>query len=123
MVIINGKIYTMEGEIFDLGYVRINRKYIEDVGNMKDFRPQAKQEEILDVAGAWVLPGLIEAHCHVGISEERIGIIGDDCNEGTMPVTPVLRAIDAVNPMDAAFHDAIEAGITSIMVGPVHSRL
>ena len=44
--------------------------------------------------------------------------IGDDCNEGTMPVTSALRAIDAVNPMDAAFHDAIGAGITSVMVGP-----
>ena len=35
-----------------------------------------------------------------------------------MPVTPTLRAIDAINPMDPAFHDAIKAGITSVMVGP-----
>lgn len=44
--------------------------------------------------------------------------MGDDCNEETLPVTPTLRAIDAVNPMDPAFHDAIEAGITSVMAGP-----
>lgn len=45
-------------------------------------------------------------------------MIGDDCNEGTNPITPTLRALDAINPMDAAFHDAIKAGVTSVMVGP-----
>ena len=145
MLIINGKIFTMEDsehekmgiqepkqkwilendtvirrktEIYENGYVRINGKHIEEVGEMSQIRPLTRKEEVLDVRGAWVLPGIIESHCHIGISEEKIGMIGDDCNEGTTPVTPALRAIDAVNPMDAAFHDAIEAGITSVMVGP-----
>ena len=73
---------------------------------------------MLDVHGAWVLPGLIESHTHIGITEEKWGTIGDDCNEEPLPVPPTLRAIDAVNPMDPAFHDAIGAGITSVMVGP-----
>jgi len=118
MLIINGKIFTMEGTTIEHGYVRICGKYIEEVGVMGSLRPKPYKEEVLDVGGAWVMPGIIESHCHIGISEEKIGIIGDDCNEGTNPVTPSLRAIDAVNPMDAAFHDAIEAGITSVMVGP-----
>lgn len=145
MLIINGKIFTMEDseyekmgiqepekkwileketvirrktKIYENGYVRINGKHIEEVGEMSQLRPLTRKEEVLDVRGAWVLPGIIESHCHIGISEEKIGMIGDDCNEGTTPVTPALRAIDAVNPMDAAFHDAIEAGITSVMVGP-----
>ena len=123
MLIINGKIYTMEESegqngYIENGYVRINGKYIEEVGEMTTLRPLVKKEDVLDVRGAWVLPGIIESHCHIGISEEKIGMIGDDCNEGTKPVTPSLRAIDAVNPMDAAFHDAIKAGITSVMVGP-----
>lgn len=105
-------------EIIEQGFVRTKGKYIEEVGCMSELRPIGVEEEILDVQGAWVLPGIIESHCHIGISEEKIGLIGDDCNEGTKPVTPTLRAIDAVNPMDAAFHDAIEAGITSVMAGP-----
>jgi len=105
-------------EIIEQGFVRTRGKYIEEVGCMSELRPIGEEEEILDVQGAWVLPGIIESHCHIGISEEKIGLIGDDCNEGTKPVTPTLRAIDAVNPMDAAFHDAIEAGITSVMAGP-----
>ena len=123
MLIINGKIFTMEKEIgrdgyIENGYIRTNGKYIEEVGEMSKLRPITRKEEVLDVRGAWVLPGIIESHCHIGISEEKIGMIGDDCNEGTSPVTPTLRALDAVNPMDAAFHDAIKAGITSVMVGP-----
>lgn len=65
-----------------------------------------------------MFPGLIDAHCHVGISEEKWGSIGDDCNEAASPLTPYLRGLDAVNPMDSAFHDAIMAGITSVMTGP-----
>lgn len=118
MVIINGKIFTMEESPIENGYIRTAGKYIEEIGRMSDFRPRAYREKIIDACGGWVMPGLIEPHCHIGISEEKIGIIGDDCNEGTNPVTSSLRAIDAVNPMDAAFHDAIEAGITSVMVGP-----
>lgn len=123
MLIINGKIVTMEEGIgengyIENGYIRTNGKYIEELGDMSQLRPISRKEEVLDVSGAWVMPGIIESHCHVGISEEKIGMIGDDCNEGTNPVTPTLRAIDAVNPMDAAFHDALAAGITSVMVGP-----
>lgn len=117
MVIINGKIFPMEGKNIENGYVRVKEKKIVELGDMSDFH-KVDEEEILDVQGAWVLPGFIEAHAHIGITEEKWGTIGDDCNEETMPVTATLRAIDAVNPMDPAFHDAIEAGITSVMTGP-----
>ena len=122
MVIINGKVFPMEDDTIECGYVRTKGKFIDEVGDMTSFEKQ-DDEEILDVQGAWVLPGIIEAHAHIGITEEKWGIIGDDCNEGTNPVTPTLRAIDAVNPMDPAFHDAIEAGITSVMVGPGSSNV
>lgn len=132
MVIINGKIFTMEEKTIECGYIRIKGKRIEEIGYMPSYTEKKSkkaefqgkdsvkegQEEILDVNGAWVMPGLIEAHAHIGISEEKWGVIADDCNEGTNPVTPYLRAIDALNPMDPAFHEAIEAGITSVMTGP-----
>lgn len=76
----------------------------------------------LCVQGLHVYPGLIDAHSHIGISEEKIGRQGDDCNENTNPVTPCMRAIDAINPMDSAFHNAIAAGITGAMVGPGSSN-
>lgn len=113
MVIINGKIFTMEEECIECGFVRTEGKIIKETGYMSSFKRNDTNEEIIDVNGAWVLPGLIESHAHIGISEEKWGVIADDCNEGTNPVTPTLRAIDALNPMDPAFHEAIEAGITS----------
>lgn len=120
MVIINGKIFTMEEGtgVIEKGYVRAVGKRIEDIGNMSSFLWRSTDDRVIDVDGAWVFPGFIEPHSHIGITEEKIGVIGDDCNEGTTPITATLRAIDAVNPMDSAFHDAIEAGITSVMVGP-----
>ncbi len=118
MLIINGRIYTMEGPVIERGYVKTNGKKIESTGRMEELPGQVEEERILDVDGAWVMPGLIEAHAHIGITEEKTGLIGDDCNEQTGPVNPSLRAIDGINPMDPAFHDAIQAGITSVMAGP-----
>ena len=118
MVIINAKIFTMEDETIECGFMRIKGKIIDTLGDMSDYRPNRQDEKILDVKGAWVMPGLIESHCHIGITEEKWGTIADDCNEDTTPITAHLRALDAINPMDPAFHDAIAAGITSVMVGP-----
>ncbi len=118
MLIKNGYVLTMENGTYDRGFVRTCGKVIEAVGDMKECPEPAEDEEVLDVDGAWVMPGLIDAHSHVGIVDDKIGVIGDDCNEATDPVTPQLRALDGINPMDPAFHDAIAAGITSVMVGP-----
>lgn len=73
---------------------------------------------VLNARGLRVYPGFLDAHSHIGILEEKTSKQGDDCNEGTNPVTPCLRAIDAINPMDSAFHNALAAGITGAMVGP-----
>ncbi len=128
MLIKNGKVLTMTGATFDNGYVNIENGKIIAVGRIDELDREVEErasatENVLDVQGAWVMPGLIDAHCHVGIAEEKWGIIGDDCNEMTSPVTPHLRALDAVNPMDPAFHDAIIGGITSLMTGPGSSNV
>ncbi|MDC7289330.1 amidohydrolase [Blautia schinkii] len=121
MLITNGKIYTMAGPVIENGFVLTDGQKIAQTGRMSELKENKelmRNENVLNVHGAWVLPGIIEAHAHIGITEEKNGISGDDCNEQTNPVTPALRAIDAVNPMDPAFHDAIQAGITSVMAGP-----
>ncbi len=128
MLIKNGKVLTMTGKTFDNGFVNIENGKITAVGRMNELDREVEEREsatenVLDVQGAWVTSGLIDAHCHVGIAEEKWGMIGDDCNEMTSPVTPHLRALDAVNPMDPAFHDAIIGGITSLMTGPGSSNV
>ena len=117
MLLINGRVLTMAGKVWENGYVRTEGKVIADIGSM-DTICVNDSEEVIDACGGWIMPGLIDAHTHMGITEERKGTIGDDCNEITDPITPHLRGLDAVNPMDCAFHDAIMAGITSVMAGP-----
>ncbi|HYE69702.1 MAG TPA: amidohydrolase, partial [Anaerovoracaceae bacterium] len=60
---------------------------------------------------------------HIGITEEKKGLEGDDCNETKDPMTPYIRGLDAINPMDSAFHNAISSGITSMMTGPGSSNV
>ncbi len=122
LYIIGGKILTMAGEIWEKGYICIENGKIRELGPMKDGAPfplpEGDRVEVVNALGLLVMPGLIEAHCHMGITEEKKGMEGDDCNETVDPITPYLRAIDAINPMDAAFDDAVRAGITSAMIGP-----
>lgn len=117
MLITGGKIITMNDLVLENGYIKTSGKTISEIGDMNNL-PEAADDIILDVHGCLVIPGIIDAHSHIGIMEEKKGTIGDDCNECTNPVTPSLRAIDAINPMDAAFHEAVAAGITGVLAGP-----
>ena len=74
--------------------------------------------EVIDASGSWLLPGFIEAHGHVGVHEEGEGWAGADTNELTEPVTAQVRAIDAVNPADLGFRDAISGGVLAVNVQP-----
>lgn len=74
--------------------------------------------QVEDLQGKIVFPGFIDAHTHLGILEEIFQDDGDDLNEFTEPVTPELRALDAVNPLDLGFRDAASGGVTTVMTGP-----
>ena len=130
LFIVNGTIYPMADampERLEHGYIAVEHGKIVRIGSglsgeqlCQEFgRSKKQQEDVwIDAGGGWVMPGMIEAHCHMGITEEKKGMEGDDCNETVDPITPQLRAIDAINSMDAAFNDAVRAGITSAMIGP-----
>ena len=115
MLITNGIIYTMEGPIFDKGWVQINDGKIKSCGPT-ELTPH--DDEIFDAQGGYVLPGLIESHCHLGLLENGIGFEGDDVNEDTDPSTPQMRAIDAINPMDEYFMESLASGVTTVVTGP-----
>ncbi len=115
LVIKNGYIKTMNGENFDNGQIIIEEGKIKAIGKNLEIPEGA---EIIDAEGYLVTPGLIDGHCHIGMWEEGIGFEGEDGNEDVEPITPQLRAIDAINPMDQGFQDAIEGGVTTAVTGP-----
>lgn len=124
MYIVGGRVKTMTGEDIPEGCIHVVNGKIAEIGRRDEITVHpAAHERVLEVENGLIMPGIIEAHCHMGITEEKKGMEGDDCNETVNPVTPWLRAIDAINTMDAAFDDAVRAGITSAMIGPGSSNV
>lgn len=113
----NAHVAPMEGEGYETGYVLVRDGKIAAVGAMAD-APEEPGAEIIDAAGGWVLPGLLDIHSHLGLYEDGLGFEGADGNEDTDPVTPHLRVIDGVNPMERAFRESLEAGVTTVVVSP-----
>ena len=74
--------------------------------------------EIIDAEGLHVYPGFVDAHSHLGTSGSGIGFEGNDTNEMTDILTPHLRAIDCIEPMDISFKEAREGGVTTVCTGP-----
>ena len=119
LLIQNGTVFTMETN------EEIHADVLIDQGKIvliaKNITP-TEQMETIDAGGLRIYPGFIDAHSHIGISQEKKTNQVDESNEGTNPITPCIRAIDAINPMDSAFHNALAAGITGVMTGPGSSN-
>ncbi len=75
-------------------------------------------DQVIDAAGLHVYPGFVEAHGHIGLDGYGIGYEGMDYNELNDIVSPQMRGIDGIKPMDAAFPKAAAAGVTCVCVGP-----
>ncbi len=121
MIIYNAKIYTMNDndEIIENGYVELKNDKIIRVG---EGFPEHNNGEMIDAEGKTIYPGFIDAHTHLGLFTSGVGVEGEDFNEDSDPITPQLNAIDGINPMDSAFDDARNAGITTAVVSPGSSN-
>lgn len=115
LALVKGKVLTMAGKRYEEGLVIIDKGKIREVG---PYRKPPADVEVIDVSGKVVMPGLIDAHTHLGIGEDGLGWEGRDYNEMTDPITPHLRAIDAINPEDDGFATARKNGVTTVMTGP-----
>ena len=115
LLIKNGTLYTMEENEPICADLLINKGKIIEISEKIN---ETDKMQIFDAEGLSVYPGFIDAHSHIGICEDKITSLNDTSNENTNPITPAIRAIDAINPMDSAFHNALAVGITGVMVGP-----
>jgi imidazolonepropionase-like amidohydrolase len=114
IAITGAHVVPVEGAPFD-GTVLMHSGRIAAMGPAVTIPAEA---EVIEAGGRWVLPGLIDAHTHVGLHEEAEGWAGSDTNELTDPVTAAVRALDAINPADMGFDDALSGGITTVNVNP-----
>ena len=114
MLFKNATIYTMEQEPF-VGDFRIDKGVFTEVG--KNLTAN-EGEDVQDLNGLYVFPGLVESHCHLGMEETAIRFEGDDVNEITDPITPNMRGIDGCNPMDETIESALKGGVTTVAAGP-----
>ncbi|SHK55724.1 Imidazolonepropionase [Anaerocolumna jejuensis DSM 15929] len=104
--------------------------YIADIlcinGKITKIQPDIPKEDgmnVIDAIDLWVYPGLVDAHSHIGLDGYGIGFEGKDYNEMNDILTPHLRAIDAINPMDPTLLQAVQGGVTSVATGPGSSNV
>jgi imidazolonepropionase-like amidohydrolase len=114
--IVGGRIVPIEGEPVEGGTVLLRDGKIAAVEGPGFAVPGGV--DVVDATGKWVLPGFIDAHAHAGVYEEAVGWAGQDTNERTSPVTAQVRALDAINPADLGFRDAISGGVLAVNVNP-----
>ena len=116
LLIKNGHIKTMAGTELENGCILIgDHGKILEVGENLSAPEGCK---VIDAEGRLVTPGLVEAHCHIGLHNEAVGWEGMDYNEGIDPVTPQMRAIDSIWPLDESFALARQGGVTTCCTGP-----
>jgi len=116
IAITGGRVVPIEGDPVDGGTVLITGGVIEAVLGPGAAVPAGAA--VVDAAGKWVLPGLIDAHTHLGAYEDGTGWAGTDTNELTGPNQAQVRVVDAINPADVGFRDAIAGGVLAVNVNP-----
>jgi imidazolonepropionase-like amidohydrolase len=114
--IVGGRVVPVEGEPIEGGTVLLRDGKIAAVEGPGFTVPPGVV--VVDATGKWVLPGFIDAHAHAGVHEEAEGWAGQDTNERTDPNSAHVRALDAINPADQGFRDAIIGGVLAVNVNP-----
>lgn len=114
ILLTGGRVIPMIGPELEKGDVLVEGSTIAKVGTGL----AAADAKRIDVSGKYVIPGFVDAHCHIGMFGDAVGFEGEDGNEMTDPVTPHLRAIDSIYPHDRPFEEALQAGVTTAVTGP-----
>ena len=115
LLIKNGYVKTMAGADIENGCV-----LIDDNGKIAAVGTDICEDgtTVIDAGGRLVTPGCVEAHCHIGVDNSKMRWEGMDYNEMSDPVTPHMRAIDGINPIDETFPLALRNGVTTACTGP-----
>jgi imidazolonepropionase-like amidohydrolase len=115
LVFQHATVYTITGGTIEDGAIRVSNGRITEVGPSDEVTTD--DAEVIELTGKVIIPGLVDSHSHVGVVN-RPRAAGTDSNEGSGPIQPALRAIDAINPHDPAIRQARAGGVTTANVMP-----
>lgn len=120
ILIKDGTVITVTNGTIEKGDVLLKDGKIKEVG--KDI--SAPDDcLIIDGSGKFIMPGIIDAHSHIGVYSWPGVAAHSDGNEMTDPITPQVRAEDSFNSEDPAILRAIAGGVTTIQSLPGSANL
>ena len=109
----NATLINGDGQITHEVDIEIQDGIIVHVGQLDSHSPDAL---VVDVAGRYLSPGLIDMHSHVGVRQEPQILMNEDVSETSQPVTPMGRAIDGFKPSDRGIKIVASGGTTTSLV-------
>lgn len=115
----NATILTGDGERLDNASLYISNGRIEWIG-AGTVTPDAT---VVDAAGKWITPGLIDVHSHLGVYPSPGVAAHSDGNEATAPVTAEVWAEHSIWPQDPGFTRALAGGVTTMQILPGSANL
>jgi imidazolonepropionase-like amidohydrolase len=117
LVVRGAKIYPISGSPIDNGVLVVRGGKVEAVGPSSSIAIPA-DAYVIDATGKILMPGIVDSHSHIGIIGNPPVAANVDANEGSGPLQPQLRAIDAINPATAGIRIATAGGITTANIMP-----
>ncbi|GAB4285095.1 MAG: amidohydrolase [Candidatus Rifleibacteriota bacterium] len=111
-IIFNNVRLFMGGAFFPGQKVLVEKGKIASVGS----KILKNVEKVIDCDQKYLVPGLIDAHTHLGLFEN--GVPANDMSEIHPEITPHLRPLDGIKMRDKGMDDARRAGVSTCMVCP-----
>ncbi len=121
VLIVGAAVLTAAGDRYDPGWLLMSGGLIEDLGGGDP--PEADGAVVIDAAGAYLTPGLIDTHSHLGVYPSPRAGAHNDGNEATAPITAGVWAEHAFWPQDPGLERAVAGGVTTLQVLPGSANL
>src|SRR5262249_41363904 len=114
---VGARIHTASGPVIPRGIMVVQAGKILEVGSEGKVGIPA-DAKVVDLSGKVIIPGLVDTHSHIGIFGRPFTGASSDGNEGSGPVQPGLRALDAIHPDDPGIKMALAGGVTTANIMP-----
>ncbi|CAK5272162.1 unnamed protein product [Mycena citricolor] len=114
----NATIWTgaEDGHEIVYGDILLDNGIIQQVGEVDV--SAYKHVSVLDAAGAWVTPGIVDLHSHLGVYSAPALEGASDGNSVAGLTLPWMRSLDGLNTHDDAYRLSIAGGVTTADVLP-----